>query len=150
MKKIRVYLKKDVEKIGMAGELIEVKEGFASNYLVPKGLGTIVDAHNEKFFKKRERTIDHRKEVISSQTSMLAEKIGSLELILKKKVHDDGKLYGAISPNDIVNKLAEKGVSVSKNQIVFGKSIKTKGNYDVTIKLSLRLQPKVKVVILPE
>lgn len=150
MKKIRVYLKKDVEKIGMAGELIEVKEGFASNYLVPKGLGTIVDAHNEKFFKKRERTIDHRKEVISSQTSMLAGKIGSLELILKKKVHDDGKLYGAISPSDIVNKLAEKGVSVSKNQIVFGKSIKTKGNYDVTIKLSSRLQPKVKVVILPE
>lgn len=148
--KIKVYLKKDVERIGMAGEIIDVKEGFAMNYLIPHGFGVVVNDNNQGFFKKRERTIEHRKEVISSQTSMLAEKIGALELVLKKKMHDDGKLYGAISAGDIVDKLAEKGVAVGKNQILFSKTIKSQGSYDVIIKLSSRLQPKIKVTILAE
>ncbi|HML19098.1 MAG TPA: 50S ribosomal protein L9 [Candidatus Dependentiae bacterium] len=147
---MKVYLKKDVEKIGLAGEIIKVKEGFATNYLIPRGLAVSVTDSNADFFKKRERTIENRKEVLSTQTSMLAEKINALELVLKKKMHDDGKLYGAISPVEIVDKLSEKGVAVGKNQIIFSKSIKTKGVYEVVIKLSSRLQPKVKVTIVSE
>lgn len=147
---VKIYLKKDVERVGMAGEIIKVKEGFAINYLIPQGLGIAVTDENADFFKKRERTIENRKEVLSTQTSMLAEKINSLDLILKKKMHDDGKLYGALSSSDIVEKLAEKGVVVSKNQIIFGKSIKSKGVYEITIKLSSRLQPKIKVTVVPE
>ena len=147
---MKVYLKKDVEKVGMAGEIIKVKEGFATNYLIPRGLAMAVTDSNAEFFKKRERTVENRKEVLSTQTSMLAEKINSMDLILKKKMHDDGKLYGALSSTDIVEKLSEKGVSVGKNQIIFGKSIKTKGVYEVVIKLSSRLQPKVKVTVVSE
>lgn len=147
---MKVYLKKDVEKVGMAGEIIKVKEGFAINYLIPHGLAMAVTDANANFFKKRERTIENRKEVLSSQTSMLAEKINSMDLILKKKMHDDGKLYGALSSTDIVEKLAEKGVSIGKNQVIFGKSIKSKGAYEVTIKLSSRLQPKIRVTVVSE
>ena len=147
---VKIYLKKDVERVGMAGEIIKVKEGFATNYLIPRGFGVAVTDENADFFKKRERTIENRKEVLSTQTSMLAEKINSLELTLKKKMHDDGKLYGALSSGDIVEKLAEKGVAVAKNQIIFGKSIKAKGVYEVTVKLSSRLQPKIKVTVVAE
>lgn len=147
---MKVYLKKDVEKVGLAGEIIKVKEGFAINYLIPRGFAMPVTEANANFFKKRERTIENRKEVLSSQTSMLAEKINSMDLVLKKKMHDDGKLYGALSSTDIVEKLAEKGVSVGKNQIIFGKSIKSKGVYEVVIKLSSRLQPKVRVTVVSE
>lgn len=147
---MKVYLKKDVEKVGLAGEIIKVKEGFAINYLIPRGFAIAVTDGNAAFFKKRERTIENRKEVLATQTSMLAEKINSLELVLKKKSHDDGKLYGAISPSDVVEKLAEKGISVGKNQILFSKSIKSKGSYEVIIKLSSRLQPKIKLTIVPE
>ena len=147
---MKVYLKKDVEKVGLAGEIIKVKEGFAVNYLIPRGFAMAVTDANANFFKKRERTIENRKEVLSSQTSMLAEKINSMDLVLKKKMHDDGKLYGALSAADIVEKLADKGVSVGKNQVIFGKSIKSKGVYEVVIKLSSRLQPKVKVTVVSE
>jgi large subunit ribosomal protein L9 len=147
---VKIYLKKDVEKIGMAGEIIKVKEGFANNYLIPRGFGVPVTHENADFFKKRERTIENRKEVLSTQTSMLAEKIGAMELVLKKKMHNDGKLYGAVSSTDIVEKLSEKGVAVAKNQVVFGKSIKAKGSYEVIIKLSSRLQPKIRVTIVAE
>ncbi len=147
---MKVYLKKDVEKVGIAGEIIKVKEGFAINYLIPRGFAVAVTNANADFFKKRERLVENRKEVLSSQTSMLAEKIAAIDLILKKKMHDDGKLYGAISPTDIVDKLAEKGISIGKNQVIFVKSIKSKGVYEVTVKLSSRLQPKVKVTVVPE
>lgn len=147
---MKVYLKKDIEKVGLAGEIIKVSDGFASNYLFPRGLAVPVTDSNADFFKKRERTIENRKEVLSTQTSMLAEKIGSMDLVLKKKMHDDGKLYGALSAGDLVDKLAEKGVTVAKNQILFGKSIKAKGVYEVVIKLSSRLQPKIKVTVVSE
>lgn len=147
---MKVYLKKDVEKVGMTGEIIRVKEGYAINYLIPRGLAIEVTDANAHFFTKRERTIENRKEVLATQTSMLAEKISALELVIKKKIHDDGKLYGAISAGDIVEKLSEKGVSVGKNQIVFAKSIKSQGMHDVTVKLSSRLMPKIKVKVVAE
>ncbi len=147
---MKVFLKKDVEKIGLAGEIIKVKEGFARNFLLPQGLGVVVDVGNEKFFKTRERSLENRKEVLATQTSMLAEKIQGLSVSLKKKMHNDGKLYGALGAGEIAEKLAEKGFSVSKSQIVFTKSIKSQGTYDVVIKLSSRLQPTVKVTIIPE
>jgi len=138
---MRVFLLKDIEKIGLAGEIVKVKSGFASNYLIPRKLAVILTPENEKHYKTRVKTVEHRKEVLESKTSMLAEKISSLQLKLKCKTHDDGKLYGAVSPADVVDLLAEKGVSISKNQVEFGKSIKSTGTYKVTIKLSSKLKP---------
>lgn len=147
---MKVFLLKDIERIGMAGEIVKVSDGFGLNYLIPNKLASEVNEKNESFFKTRTKTIEHRQEVISSKTSMLAEKIKALKVTLKRKMHDDGKLYGSISPAEIVDALAEKGVSISKSQVDFGKSIKEKGAYDITIKLSSKLQPKVSVVIVPE
>ncbi len=147
---MKVFLKKDIEKVGIAGEIIEVKEGFAANYLIPHGLATVVNNKNSSFFKRRERTIENRKEAISSKTSLLAAKIGTTEITLKKKTHDDGKLYGAINAGDIVDKLAESGIAIAKNQVIFAKSIKARGVYEITVKLSSRLQPKIKVKVVSE
>ncbi len=147
---MRIFLKKDIEKIGMAGEIIKVSDGFARNFLFPKGLAVEITPQNASFYQKQVKQVEHRKEVVESQTSMLAERIGSMTLTLKRKLHDDGKLYGAINQSEIADALSEKGISVTKNKVVFSKSIKAKGNHEVTIKLTSRLQPRVKVTILPE
>lgn len=146
---MNVYLLKDIEKVGIAGEIVKVSEGYAMNFVIPRKLGVEVTKENEGFYKNKQKTVEHRKEVIESKTSMLAERIKSLRVTIKKKSHDDGKLYGAISAQEIVDALAEKGVSISKNQVDFGKSIKEKGEYKVTIKLSSKLQPQVTVVVSP-
>ncbi len=147
---MKVFLKKDVEKLGLSGEMVKVANGYALNYLIPKGLAVPVDAHNEKFFKEHERVVENRKAVIATQSSMLAEKIASTAITIKRKMHDSDKLYGAVSPHEVVDELAKKGISISKSQVIFGKSIKEKGRYDVTIKLSSRLQPKIKVNVISE
>lgn len=147
---MRVFLLKDIENVGMSGEIVKVKEGFGLNYLIPRKLGVEITSQNEGQYKNRIKVIEHRKEVIATKTSMLAEKIKSLKLQIKKKTHDKGKLFGSISENEIVVLLAEKGVSVGKSQIDFGKSIKTVGTYDVTIKLSSKLQPSFALTVLSE
>ncbi len=147
---MKVFLLKDVKQVGIAGEVLQVADGFGKNFLIPGKLAVEITAHNEQFYKNKIKQVENRKEVIATQTSMLAEKIKSITLTLKRKVHDDGKLYGSVSQVEIVDLLAEKGVSVSKSQIEFDKSIKNQGAHEVTIKLSTRLQPKLTVKIVPE
>ncbi|MBN1549548.1 50S ribosomal protein L9 [Candidatus Babeliales bacterium] len=147
---MKVFLLKDVAKVGIAGEMVKVSDGFAANYLFPKKLAEQVTPHNESSFAKRVKVIQDRKTAIATETSMLAEKIRSLKLILKRKVHDDGKLYGSVSPMEVMELLADEGVKVAKNQVIFDKNIKEKGVHHITIKLSSRLQPTVLLKIVPE
>lgn len=147
---MKVYLLTDVQKVGVAGEIIKVSDGFARNNLIPRKLGIEVTDSNESYFKKREKVIEKRQEVIATETSMRAEQIKSLKLILKRKMHDDGKLYGSVNAIEVMELLAQKGIKVKKSDIEFNKSIKEKGSHEVTIKLSSRLQPKLMLDVVPE
>lgn len=147
---MKIYLLKDIEKIGIAGEVVKVKPGFAMNYLIPKKLGVVVTPTNESFYQAKVKKIDHRKEVISSKSSMLAEKIKQLTVTLKRKTHDDGRLYGAVSGIEVSELLGNQGISVAKNQVEFGKSIKETGTHQVTIKLSSKLQPQLTLKVISE
>ena len=147
---MKVFLLKDVEKVGLAGEIIKVSDGYGLNFIIPTKLGVEVTPANEASFNKRKKVVEHRHEVIASKTSILAEKIKSLSLVLKRKLHDNSKLYGSVSTGEVADLLAAQGVSVAKNQIELGKAIKAKGSYEITIKLSSSLQPKVTLTIVPE
>ncbi len=147
---MKVFLLKDVENVGFAKEIVKVSDGFALNFLIPKKLAVKALAEHEQLFEKNKRTIQNRQEVLASKTSMLAEKIKGLSLVLKRKMHDDGKLYGAVSASEIVDLLALHSVSVGKSQIEFEKNIKEKGTYTFTIKLTTQLKPKVTVKVVPE
>jgi large subunit ribosomal protein L9 len=147
---MKVYLLKDVEKVGIAGEILNVSDGFAMNFLIPKKLAVHLTPENSAMYEQKKKSVEQRKEVIATATSMLAEKIKSIDLTIRRKMHDGDKLYGSISPAEIADLLADKGVKVAKNQVLFDKSIKQKGSYEITIKLSSRLQPKLKLIVLPE
>lgn len=147
---MKVFLCKDIERIGLAGEIIKVGDGYARNFLIPRKLAVEITKENEPFYVNRVKKVENRKEVIETQTSMLAEKIKNLKITLKKKAHDDGKLYGAVNATEIVDLLAKKGIVIAKNQVKIDKSIKTKGAFNVTIKLTSRLQPKLSLNIVPE
>jgi|SRR5581483_4982684 len=147
---MEVYLRKNVEKIGLAGEIIKVGDGFARNFLIPQGLAVEITEHNKKQFESKIRKVENRKEVIATETSMLADKISTLSITIKRKMHDNGQLYGSINASEIVDALAEKGVNVSKGQVEIEKSIKSKGSFNVVIKLTSRLKPHLTVVVATE
>lgn len=147
---MKVFLKKDIEKVGMANEIVKVGDGYARNYLIPRGLAVEITPENEALFTARLKKIENRKEVVTSKTSMLAEHIKGMKVTVHRKMHNDGKLYGAVSAVDIVDLLAGQGISIGKSQVVFDKSIKTKGIHKVQIKLTSALQPELTVLVVPE
>lgn len=145
---MKVYLLKDINKVGFAGEIIKVTDGYAKNFIFPRKLGVQVTSKNEKFYTGKVKNVEHRKEALASEQSMFSEKINNLKVVLKKKAHDDNKLYAAINAADIVDALTDKDVKVSRNQVKFDKSIKALGEYKVTIKLSSKLQPQLTVKVI--
>lgn len=147
---MKVYLLKNVEKVGVAGEILKVSDGFALNFLFPKKLAVQITPENEQYYESKKKMVEHRTEVIATETSMLAEKIKSLHITIKRKMHNGERLYGSISAGEIADELANKGIKVAKNQIILEKSIKEKGTFPITIKLSSRLQPTFKLTITPE
>ena len=147
---MEVYLNKDVEKIGLAGEIIKVGDGFARNFLIPKGIAIEITEKNRSQYLAKIRKVENRKEAIASQLSMLAAKINTISLTLKRKMHDNGLLYGAINAGEIVDALAMQAIQITKNQIEFEEMIKNKGTFKVFIRLSATLKPSVAVTIISE
>ncbi|MFH1643737.1 MAG: 50S ribosomal protein L9, partial [bacterium] len=139
---MQVYLLKDVENVGMSGQVVKVSDGYAINFLIPRKLATRIGSSNEDFFKSQVKKIEIDKKALSNKISMLAEKIKNLHLTIKEKIHDDGKLYGSVSADEIVELLKEKEISVNKKQIDFPKAIKKIGEHKVIVKLSSKLKPE--------
>jgi len=144
---MRVYILKDVEKVGMAGQIINVPDGYAMNFLIPRKLAVEVTDKNQGFFQAKKQKEQVSAAVLSSKVAMLAERIKSLHVTIKERVHDDGKLYGAINADEIVDLLKAKEISINKKQVEFIKSIKSVGEHKVTIKLSSKLQPQLTVKV---
>lgn len=146
---MKVFLTQDVNGVGKSGDIVTVSEGFAHNYLLPRKFGIEVNASNEAEFARRLQKIKQLVETTKVKTSALADKIKSVHITIKRRLHDDGKLYGSVSEQEIVDALAEAGVSVTKDKVVFDKSIKTKGVHQVTIRLSSTLKPTCTVRVVP-
>lgn len=140
---MRVYMLKDVEKVGMAGQVVKVSDGYAANFLIPRKLAIKVEGENVKFFEKRVQKAETTQKVLSSKAAMLAERIRNLHLTIKERVHDEGKLYGAVGADEIVELLKKKDISINKKQVEFPKSIKAIGEHKVIIRLSSKLKPEL-------
>ena len=147
---MEIYLLSDIKGIGIKGEIVKVKEGYADNFIIPRKMGVKVTAKNSEFYNKKAVSLKDRKKVINSNTSILAEKIKGIKLTLKRKMHDDGKLYAAINASEIASLLAKEGINIKKNQVDINKSIKTKGLFSVDIKLTSKIQSKVELKVTAE
>ena len=147
---MKVYLLKNIDKVGFAGEIIKTKPGFANNYLLPQKLAIEITPANEKIYTEKAKEFDRSKEAVAEKTSALAEKIKSLKLTVKRKIHDDEKLYASVDASDVVDLLSKEGIKITKNQVMLKKAIKKQGVHNITIKLSSQLMPEMVLKIVPE
>jgi large subunit ribosomal protein L9 len=146
---MQVYMLKDVERVGMAGQIINVSDGYAANFLIPRHLAVEITPANTEFYKHKKNHEHVVAEVLNSKVAMLSERIKSLHLLIKERVHDDGKLYGAVGAEEIVDLLREKDIVIKKKQVEFNKSVKSIGEHKVTIRLSSKLQPQLTLKVEP-
>ena len=133
---MKVILTQDVKAQGKKGQLIEVSDGYARNFLFPKKLAIEANAQAMNELKNRESSEKHRIEVETAQAKETAEKLSKIKLVIKTSCADDGRLYGAITSNDLSEELKKtSGLLIDKRKINLDKPIKTCGDYVIDVKL---------------
>ncbi len=147
---MKVILAKDVEGWGTIGDIIEVKRGFARNYLIPKGLAYEATDSNIKMIQEVLRQKSRKLEREKQKALEIAEKLKGLEIEIKKPVGTTGKLYGSVTTSDIAEALKEKGIEVDKKKIMLRSPIRNIGAYNIVIRLHPEVSETIKVHIVPE
>lgn len=144
---MEVILKQDVEKLGKIGTVVKVKDGFARNFLIPKGLVVPLTSSNLKKLEleKQKKTLQIEK--VKKESEALAERLAALSLTIPALAKEEDKLYGSITSHDIAQALADEGVDIDKSLIVLEEPIKSIGIYEVPVKLHPEVTTKVKVWI---
>src|SRR5690349_9375087 len=114
---MKVLLKSDVPKIGKKGELLEVKEGYARNFLIPNGLAIEASGGALKQVEEEKRALDRKKAKEKEEAQGLADKLKGLSIVLKHKAGEEGRLFGSITSAEIAEALRQKGFEIDKKKI---------------------------------
>jgi len=143
---MEVILSQDVDKLGKAGAIIKVREGFARNYLIPNKLAIPVTSANIKKLEENKLKKNMQLEKAKKESEDLKIRLENISLTLTALTkEEEEKLYGSIISQDIVNALKEEGFEIDKNLIVLEEPIKSLGIYEIPIKLHPEVTAKVKV-----
>lgn len=145
---MKVILLKNIPGTGSAGEIKEVANGHAQNYLFPKKLAVPATDKNLQKIKEQQsrKSKDAEKDLL--QTEKMANRLSGLALEIKGKINDSGRLYAAISSSMVAKKLKEKGFELNKKQIILEEPIKELGDYQIRIELDHGLEAEITLSVI--
>lgn len=144
---MEVILSKDVDRIGKAGQVVKVKDGFGRNFLIPNGLAVPVTNVNLKKLEEEKQQKNLQMEKTRQAAIELKDKLARLSLTMPVLTHEEDKLYASITAQDVAVALAEEGFNVDKNLIAMNEPIKALGVYEVPVNLHPEVPAKIKIWI---
>jgi large subunit ribosomal protein L9 len=145
---MKVILTADVKSQGKKGDVINVSDGYANNFLIKKGLAVAANNENMNILKQKNASEEHKKQVELDNAKELKEKLEGKEVILKTKAGEGGKLFGSVTSMDIADAVKNNlKIEVDKRKVLLKENIKTAGIYEVEIKLHKDVATKIKVNI---
>ncbi len=144
---MKVILQESYMNLGEAGDVVDVRPGYARNFLIPQKICVTATGNNIKRFEDMARKLQGKKEVERDNSKKTLAALENVTVTLKKKTSDEGKLFGAVTTKEIESELSKMGVTVDRRQIVLGRQIKMAGDYSILIKLvgGLRANVPLKV-----
>ena len=145
---MEVILLKDMEKLGYANDIVNVKPGYANNYLIPQGYAKAATASAKKVLAENLKQRAHKDAKILADAQALAEKIANLPLTITVKA-EEGKIFGAVTAADLADALAAKGVEVDRKAITV-EPVKTVGEYEASAKLHREVKAVIKFTVIAE
>jgi large subunit ribosomal protein L9 len=145
---MKVLLKADVKGQGKKGEIKEVSDGYARNFLLPKGLAVLADAKAINEVKNKAEAEKHKLATEKENANKLSEKLSGVTLKISATAGPDGKLYGSITPANIAEELkTQQSLDVDKRKIVLDENIKSFGTYVIDVKIYPEITAKLTVVV---
>ena len=132
---MEVILLEKIHKLGVIGDVVRVKAGYARNFLLPHGKALIANKENKLFFNEKKESIESENLKSKKEAEIFSKKLGKVEIRLIRAASDSGQLYGSVTSRDIVNFLNEKNLQINKNQVILNKSLKNLTYENIQIKL---------------
>ena len=147
---MEIILREDVQHLGRAGEVVKVKDGYARNYLLPKGLAYPATEGNRKRITFEADRLARQRAGEKQTAETEATKVAGLSLTFPMKVGEEDKLYGSVTASDIQRRLEEQGIHVDKRTIELAEPIRSLGEFRVSIKFHAEVRPEITVVVVKE
>ena len=147
---MKVILLDDVTKVGRRGEVRDVSDGYARNYLIPKKLALSATAGNLKNLEHIKKQQEAKAGRIRTGAEALRDRIEALVYEERRQASDEGKLFGSVTSQDLVDFLAGQGVKIERRRIVLDEPIKTLGDTSVTVRLHHDVTAQLKVTVVRE
>jgi large subunit ribosomal protein L9 len=142
---MEVILLERIGRLGQMGDVVRVKDGYARNFLLPRGKALRATDGNRKLFETQRAQLEARNLELKTEAGAVAEKLEGRSFVTIRQAGDTGQLYGSVSTRDIADLITEGGVSVNRNQILLDKPIKGLGLHEVRVLLHPEVAVKVSV-----
>jgi len=147
---MELILRDDVDKLGRRGDIVKVKDGFARNFLLPRGLGMPVNAANKAMIEKEQKANLARLAKERAEFERLAERIATLRFIAPRKVGENDALYGSVTSGDVAEFLKSKGIEIDKRKVLLDEPVKHLGEHEIKVRLHPEVQAALKLLVTKE
>ena len=146
---IELLLIQSVDHLGKPGDVVEVKSGFAHNYLIPQGLATIANDHHKRMVEKHRARLQKIDEARLKGLRDLAKRFSDQSITIEANANDEGHLYGSVGPAEIVAAMKRNGTTLSEDQVRLEGPLKELGLYTVKIRVAAEIEGELKVWVVP-
>lgn len=147
---MEIILKEDIAGLGYKNDVVKVKDGYARNYLIPKGYAVIANKSNLRQLEEELKQASHKAEKMKADAQALADKIGKLVLEIKAKVGESGRIFGSVTNGHIAEALKEKGFDIDRKKILIVGEAKTLGEYKAIIDLHREVKHEITFNVVAE
>ena len=144
---VRVILKRDVDKLGAAGELVRVRPGFARNFLLPRSLAVVASDSNVKQVEHERKQALASAAKLKSQAQGLAAQVQGLVIEIEAQAGEGDRLFGSVTSRDVADALHKRGIELDRKHLELPDTIKSLGEYDVTARLGAGVTQQFKVKV---
>lgn len=144
---MEVILKEDIATLGKIGEVVRVRDGYARNYLLPRGLVLVANKKNLKTFEHQKKIVADQKQKITRHAQAVGEQLAGVSLVIPMKVGEEGKLFGSVTTIQIEKALKAQGLNVDRRKIQLEAPIKVAGDHEVAVRLSADLTVPLKISV---
>ncbi|KMP11042.1 50S ribosomal protein L9 [Candidatus Nitromaritima sp. SCGC AAA799-A02] len=147
---MKLLLKEDVQGLGDCGDEVEVRDGYGRNFLIPQGKAIMATPKNLKQFSHQKSIVQGRLKKIKVGADSLAQEIEKVTCAFKKKAGQQGKLFGAVTTQEISENLRAQGIELDRRKIQLKEPIKALGDFEVSVKLHPEVTVKIKITVAEE
>lgn len=142
---MQVILREDVENVGKMGEVVNVRDGFGRNYLIPRGLAVVATGRNVRRLEHERKVIEQHDARRQRDARAVKERVEALSLTIAKNTGEEDKLFGSVTNREIADALKEQGIEIDRKQILLEQPIKALGVYTVEVRLARDVSASLKV-----